>query len=537
MVTARIPLFDAFRRLSRGFAHTCAFAHRGRCVVRCEGRRATTRMVSNLHPRLLGRSSLLITRFPQTAAAMTAGPSRSLRVALAALLAALAMTVAAAPAHAALTATGPVNPATGFPDWYEDGTGVKLQPCLDGPPFCLTAAADLVAPAGEGFYWNAQSDLAIGGGSAKLVLAQEAAFAPDRITFSRIRIVVKGARANTAYTFTHQVRIVPVMTDGLGNGRFRQDFGRAAAPCDWTVAATASPFTNFLRFNPAVAPAAPSGFVGDGVTPHVVIGGTARNSFGFSGGGLSGATNLFIVAGKVAGLPVPVFEAPASESWGAVAPGASVVQNVPITSFGVADAGGASNLAFGNIAIAGPNASEFTIVGNNCSGRVLPSGSNCALNIRFAPTAGGLRSAELDIQHNAVNGGARILLNGTGAVPGAGVAGASASRLAIRKLRTTHRMSRARVARNGLRLSMVVPQGTEIIKVSVNRIRNNKVVRKPVWLGFRVAPSRAGLYRLTLDSRTLRRRMKVGLYVIKVTPGASKQQLGATTTTRIRITR
>jgi hypothetical protein len=480
---------------------------------------------------------LFITRFQQTAAAMTARPSRHLRAALAALVAAMAMTVAAAPAHAALTATGPVNPATGFPDWYEDGTGVKLQPCLDGPPFCLTAAADLVAPSGEGFYWNAQSDLAIGGGSAKLVLAQEAAFAPDRITFSRIRIVVKGARANTAYTFTHPYGSATVTTDGLGNGRFSQDFGCAAAPCDWTVAATTSPFTSFLRFNPAVAPAAPSGFVGDGITPHPVIGGTVRNTFGFSGGGLSGSTNLFVVAGKVAGLPFPVFEAPRFESWGAIAPGTSQVQTIPITSFGVPDAGGASNLTFGNMAIVGPNASEFTLVGNTCSGQVLPSGSSCALNISFAPTAGGLRSAELDIQHNAAGGGARILLNGTGAVPAPAVAAAPTSRLAISKLRTTHRMSRARVLRRGLRLTMVLPQGTEIIKVAVNRIRNNKVVRKPIWVGFRVAPSRAGLYRLTLDSRALRRRMKVGLYVVKVTPGASKQQLGVTTTTRVRITR
>jgi hypothetical protein len=480
---------------------------------------------------------LLITRSPQTAAAMKAGPCRHLRAALAALVAALAMTVVAAPAHAALTNVGPVNPSTGFPDWYQDGTGLKLQQCLDGPPFCLTAAADLVAPNGEGFYWDAESTLPIGSGSVRLILAQEAAFLnTDRIDFGRVRITVRAAAPNTTYTFAHPYGSATVTTDGLGNGRFSQDFGCGAAPCDW-AAALRGPFTNFLRWNPAVAPAAPSGFVGDSVTPHQVIGGTVRNTFGFSGGGLSGSTALFTVAGKVAGLPVPVFEAPPSKSWGAIAPGASEVQTVPITSFGVPDAGGASNLAFGNIAIAGPNASEFTIVGNNCSGRLLPSGSSCALNIRFAPTAGGLRSAELDIQHNAVNGGARILLNGTGAVPGAGVAGASTSRLAIRKLRTTHRMSRARVARNGLRLSMVLPQGTEIIKVAVNRIRNNKVVRKPVWLGFRVAPSRAGLYRLTLDSRALRRRMKVGLYVLKVTPGASKQQLGQTTTTRIRITR
>jgi hypothetical protein len=480
---------------------------------------------------------LFFIRSPRAATATTAGPYRCLRATLMALLATLAAAVAAAPAHAALSNVGAVDPAIGFPSWYQDGTGLKLGPCLDGPPFCLTAAADLVPPAGEAFYWDAQADLAIGGGSAKLVLAQEGSFLnSDRIAFGRVRVIVRAAAPNTTYTFAHPYGTVTVTTDGLGNGRFTQDSGCAAAPCDWAAALGGS-FTNFLRWNPAVAPAAPGGFIGDAATPHAVIGGTVRNSFGFSGGGLSGATNLFIVAGKLAGPPVPVFNAPASESWGAVTPGTSQVQTIPITSFGVPDAGGASNLTFGNIAMTGPNASEFAIVGNNCSGRVLPSGSNCGLNIQFTPAAGGLRSAELDIQHNAAGGGARILLNGTGAAPGSGVAGARASRLTIRKLRTTHRMRRSQVLRHGLRLSMVLPQGTEIIKVAVVRIRNDKVVRKPVWVGFRVAPSRLGLYHLTLDSRALRRRLKAGLYVLKVTPGASKQQLGVTTTTRIRITR
>jgi len=481
-------------------------------------------------------------RSPRAATATTARPARHLRSALTALLAAVAMTALAAPAHAALSGTGPVNPATGFPDWYQDGDGIKLQPCLDGPPLCLTAAADLVPPAGEGFYWNAQADVPVGNGSAKLVLAQEAAFAPDAITFSRIRIVVKGAQPGTTYTFDHPYGTATVTTDATGGGRFSQDFGCGGAPCDWTLAASTSPFTSFLRWDPAVGPGAPSGHVGDGITPHAVTGGSVRNTFGFSGGGLSGSTDQFTVAGKAAGPPVPVFHAPGSETWGAVAPGTSVVQNIPITSFGVPDAGGASNLTFGNIAIVGPNASEFTLVGNSCTGRVLPSGAACALNIAFAPTAGGLRTAELDVQHNAAGGAARIPLAGTGAVaPGAGVAGVNGAgtraALAISKLRTTHRMSRARVLSRGLRLSMILPEGTQIIKVAVLRVRHDKVVRKPVWLGFRVAPSRPGLYRLTLDSRALRRRMKVGLYVLKVTPGASKQQLGRTTTTRIRITR
>jgi hypothetical protein len=84
---------------------------------------------------------------------------------------------------------------------------------------------------------------------------------------------------------------------------------------------------------------------------------------------------------------------------------------------------------------------------------------------------------------------------------------------------------------------MRLPAGTEILKIAIFRVRNDKVLRRPVWLGYRVVPSRAGLYRLRLDSRTLRRRLKAGLYQVNVTPGLSKRQLGRTTTTRIRITR
>jgi hypothetical protein len=85
---------------------------------------------------------------------------------------------------------------------------------------------------------------------------------------------------------------------------------------------------------------------------------------------------------------------------------------------------------------------------------------------------------------------------------------------------------------------MRLPQGTEIVKFSVLRVRGNgRVNHKPAWLAYRVAPSRAGLWRVRLDSRALRRRMKAGLYQLNVTPGVSRRQLGRTSTTRIRITR
>jgi hypothetical protein len=457
------------------------------------------------------------------------------RATLAALVATVGGAALAAPAHANLTAVGPVNPATGFPDWYQDasgpgGAGIKLQPCLDGPPFCLTTRADLTAPDGEGFYAQAETTIPVGSGSARFIVAQEAAFLNnDPITFGRIRITVKAARANTTYTFNHPYGNAVVTTDGLGNGRFSSDFGCAAAPCDWRAALT-SPIGNFLRWAPG-GQAPPGGFIGDAITPHTVTGGSVRNTFGVSGGA---STDLFTVSGKLAGPPVPVVNVTDAVDFGTTTTNAPVTRTVTVTSFGVPDPGGASNVNFGPIGFSGPQAAAFSLVGNDCTGRTLPSGQSCSLTVQLKPVAMGNYAAALDFGTSA--GATRVALNGV--VGGTNVAGAAArSRMVVRRLRTTHRMSRARVLRSGLRLSMRLPQGAEILKISVLRVRKGKVVRKPVWLGYRVTPSRAGLYRLRLKSRALRRRLKPGLYQVNVTPGISKHQLGRTTTTRIRITR
>jgi hypothetical protein len=72
-------------------------------------------------------------------------------VALAAAPAVAAVLVSARPAQGALAAVGPVNPATNFPDWYQDDTGLKLQLCLDGSPYCLASAEEMTPPEGEPF--------------------------------------------------------------------------------------------------------------------------------------------------------------------------------------------------------------------------------------------------------------------------------------------------------------------------------------------------------------------------------------------------
>src|SRR4051812_42672246 len=60
-----------------------------------------------------------------------------------------------------LRAVGPIDPNTGFPTWYQDATGFRLEPCIDTSGNCLTTLPDQAEPAAvpdnypdEAFYWS-----------------------------------------------------------------------------------------------------------------------------------------------------------------------------------------------------------------------------------------------------------------------------------------------------------------------------------------------------------------------------------------------
>jgi hypothetical protein len=450
--------------------------------------------------------------------------------------------LAAAPAQASLSAVGPVNPATRYPDWYQDGNGLKLQLCIDGPPYCLAAAADLVPPDGEAFWWQASAEVPVGSGTGLLTVAQEAAFINGgRITFGRVRVRIVGGPANSSIVATHPYGTTTVDTDATGKGTTTEDIGCGAAPCDFTAAlgTTVGPF---LTWDPRVPPAPPAGFVGDGVTPHRVVGSPSGvNSFAIG----AASTSLFTVQGKLAGPPVPVFNGPGSVDFGSQRTGVPTTHTITVESFGVPAPDGSSNLGIGAVNLTGPNAAEFGIVGNTCTGTSLPSGSTCDITVAFGPGVPGAKTATLNVGHTGATGAAQVALSASSVAapapavaarpPGVAVAGAAARGLALQRLRITHRVTRARILQRGLRMSMRLAEGTEVVRVAIYRTRGNRRSRRPVYLAFRLAP-RAGLFRLRLDSRALRRRLKVGRYQLNVTPGASRRQLGSTTTTFFRVT-
>src|SRR4051794_21341998 len=98
---------------------------------------------------------------------------------------AFAALAAPAPASAALTASGPVDPANKAPAFYQDGNGLQLGVCHPGTVNCGPAVP------GEDFYYMATSTFTTpSGGVASLILNVTVApnASGDPAVFNRVRV-------------------------------------------------------------------------------------------------------------------------------------------------------------------------------------------------------------------------------------------------------------------------------------------------------------------------------------------------------------
>src|SRR2546425_11870309 len=132
----------------------------------------------------------------------------------------------AVPAHAAFPCTtplfgfGPVDPVHGFPQYYQDSTGLALQPCLDavcgGAGFALPdPALPLSFPGnfpGEVFYSRAIAKMTVGTISVVYTNALEGSFVTgvavsgDQGVFSPVRGPIFRVPPRRTYTVTHPPR-------------------------------------------------------------------------------------------------------------------------------------------------------------------------------------------------------------------------------------------------------------------------------------------------------------------------------------------
>lgn len=164
-------------------------------------------------------------------------------------------------ARADLLQFGPVDPANGYPAWYQDKTGLALDSCinlnqaeLDGG-WCLLLPVDLptgTAPedfpdnfAEEHFYWSGVAEGDVGDTRLLLVLALEEAFgngpveAGDQVVFTRTRVRIHPLPFDgdyTVYTPYGKFDFPGMLASDPRGIFFSEDIG--LAPGDFTQAMT-----------------------------------------------------------------------------------------------------------------------------------------------------------------------------------------------------------------------------------------------------------------------------------------------------------
>ena len=271
------------------------------------------------------------------------GQRRATAVTASALLVATgAVTALAAPAQAALADVGPRDAGTGFPTFYTDSRGTSLQLCLDGPPLCLAARADLIdgsPPTGDGeaFYYEAAADV----GPVTVANALEAAYFQGGVdqeqTFMRTQVSAQKGGLTPGGRYTVRDPYGTLTCTATSVGEIRNNQCRTETPpfpLNFT-AALGGRINPFLTWDPTVSDA-PLGYIGDGVTPHKVVGSsTGFNKVtldgpAFTGGTCNAAgvchaeTDLFVVQGKLATgtttPPPPVTPPPPPPGPGPVPP-------------------------------------------------------------------------------------------------------------------------------------------------------------------------------------------------------------------------
>jgi Big-like domain-containing protein len=309
--------------------------------------------------------------------------------------------------HAALTAVGPVDPATTFPAFYQDSTGLSLAPCFDNNGFCANTmiAAPGFDPAlplsiplnfpGEGFYFFSSATTSDG---TLFIAALEFSFANgvvragDQVTFARIRFTNKTAPVGT-YTITHPygVDTVTVTAADVAAGRgirFTEDIGVGAGIFTGALTGRVGPY---LR-NATGLINAPDGnvYIGNSVTP-VAVTGTPVTTVTVAGP-VSGTANTFILEGKVIGMSIT----PTSIAFPAQRPAPFVSAPVPVT---VGNLSSASTLTIGTITALGANAADFQVVDVNCLTGPVAANGTCTFNVVFSGAAAGpvARTASVEV--------------------------------------------------------------------------------------------------------------------------------------------
>jgi len=226
----------------------------------------------------------------------------------------IASAVTPPPAHkdhtVGLKQVGPIDETNGYPLWYKDTNGVRLELCLD-PNDAKCIMGEVPHPdqpvsfpdnfPDEAFWSSGESTIDAGGGEdALLVTAVEAAFASadglpargQQVSFGRIRIRAGGLVDGASYKVTHPYGVDIVEAEpGAARGiNTTEDIGSLSPDgvFDQTLGSRPAPFLKWTE-------GAPAGYLGDPTVEHAVTGSPyGTNFFRIEGpaGSFTGSTQL-----------------------------------------------------------------------------------------------------------------------------------------------------------------------------------------------------------------------------------------------------
>src|SRR6185503_8546210 len=240
--------------------------------------------------------------------------------------AAFALALLSSPALAqGLAAVGPNDPNHGFPSWYEDDNGLRLDLCLNNSGLCLVdTIVQLTNPnqpfpqnfggtfPDEAFWAVCEADMETNnGGGALLVIALEAAFANDvvasgdQVTFARVRIRVDNLIAGQTYNVTTPVGVFTFVAANAGQRgiNFTEDVGLIPGVFTGALNGSIGPFLTWDSDLP-IFDIDGNEYIGNPNVPHTITGSpNGTNFFRIQGPSIGGPgvnsirTDLFAVMG------------------------------------------------------------------------------------------------------------------------------------------------------------------------------------------------------------------------------------------------
>jgi len=264
-------------------------------------------------------------------------PRRRLAVALAATAAVIAPLAVAAdaavvtpstPRNGSLVQVGPIAD-NGFPTWYRDSNGVRLELCYTlTDPNCTTLPDEVPDPdqpisfpnnfPAESFYQLASAQFTPATvGDLRIDMNLEGAFGAgavkdgDQVVFGRMRIRARTA-PNGTYRITHPYGVDEFTTTGGTGINSTEDIGLAPGAFGGALNSRIGPYLTWDTFTPGdTTPGGPgeppAGYVGQPGTPHAVKGSPYDTNFvkverKLADGSwqVLGQTNQFDVQGRLA---------------------------------------------------------------------------------------------------------------------------------------------------------------------------------------------------------------------------------------------